>query len=125
MTREEFITEMRKRAWVMDDIREILNEHDERERAFGQTLPYEVFLIDNIASSLRTYQIREDGCWEDVMQEDDGAMKKNEAVILLPDEVPPPYGEAGAKEYREHLERSERAHKCLEEIRRRFSEAAQ
>lgn len=58
------------------------------------------------------------------MQEDDGAMKKNEAVIL-PDEVPPPYGEAGAKEYREHLERSERAHKCLEEIRRRFSEAAQ
>ena len=104
MTREDFITEMRKRAGVMDDIREILNEHDERERAFGQTLPYEVFLIDNIASSLRTYQIREDGCWED---------------------VPPPYGEAGAKEYREHLERSERAHKCLEEIRRRFSEAAQ
>lgn len=66
MTRTDFIAEMRKRAWSMDDIQESLNEHDEQEREQGQALPYELFLVANPAQDMRTYKFRENGTWEDL-----------------------------------------------------------
>lgn len=68
MTRAEFITEMRTRGWSEDDIQESLMAHDEMENSNGCASPYEVFLVDNLAPSIREYRIREEGGWEDVVQ---------------------------------------------------------
>lgn len=68
MTRAEFIAEMRVRGWSEDDIQESLMAHDEMETEIGQTLSFELFLVDNPTPSIREYRIREEGGWEDVVQ---------------------------------------------------------
>lgn len=66
MTREEFIAEMRKRGWSREAIQESLNEREKISIKFGRTCPYELYLIDNPAQHMRSYQVRDDGHWEDV-----------------------------------------------------------
>ena len=68
MTREEFIAEMRARGWSMGDVKKQLDMHDELESERGQALPFELFLVDNLAPSIREYRIREEDGWEDVVQ---------------------------------------------------------
>ena len=48
-------------------------------------------------------------------------MEKNEDVVI-PDEVPPPYGEA--KEYNEYWEKADQAHDQLEEMKRQLAGSA-
>jgi len=69
MTREEFIAEMRKKGWSIEEIQGFLTDRDELSIKFGRTDPYELYLIDNPAQHMRSYQIRDDGHWEDVEQE--------------------------------------------------------
>ena len=69
MTRAEFIAEMRTRGWSMEEIQESLTDRDEMSVKFGRIYPYELYLIDNPAQHMRSYQIRDDGHWEDVEQE--------------------------------------------------------
>lgn len=52
----------------MEDIQEQLDLHDEMESENGQTLPFDLFLVDNPASSIKEYRIRGEGGWEDVGQ---------------------------------------------------------
>lgn len=68
MTRAEFIAEMHTRGWSMEDIKEQLDLHDEMESENGQTFSFDLFLVDNPASPIREYRIREEGGWEDVGQ---------------------------------------------------------
>nr|DAN69807.1 MAG TPA: hypothetical protein [Caudoviricetes sp.]DAX50306.1 MAG TPA: hypothetical protein [Caudoviricetes sp.] len=68
MTRAEFIAEMSTRGWSMEDIKEQLDLHDEMESENEQTLSFDLFLVDNPASSIKEYRIREEGGWEDVGQ---------------------------------------------------------
>lgn len=68
MTRAEFIAEMRTRGWSGEDIQEQVDMHDEMESESGRAFPFELFLVDNPAPSVREYRIREDGGWEDVVQ---------------------------------------------------------
>ena len=68
MKRAEFVAEMRTRGWSMEDVQEQLDLHDEMESENGQTLPFDLFLVDNPASSIKEYRIREEGGWEDVGQ---------------------------------------------------------
>ena len=68
MTRAEFIAEMHTRGWSMEDIKEQLDLHDEMESENGQTLSFDLFLVDNPASAIKEYRIRGEGGWEDVGQ---------------------------------------------------------
>lgn len=45
----------------MEDIKEQLDLHDEMESENGQTLSFDLFLVDNPAPTIREYRIREEG----------------------------------------------------------------